>query len=357
MCSHLVWPMISFVPQGREGGQPCRKRSLLLPVPTNNSSPSVPWKPVVLCFGLGLFLASFFLPAVDEWKGWECAQLAFLTWNDDKFSRLSWFGGIINPLAVLYVFLSALPGTDKIRAYLSSAILFCIPLTWFALDRMNVQVKVGHFAWIAGVLLMLSPVISRIPQLPGAKWLAATAFIVFSYLGIPRAISATMHLPTARDDFFYVVAWNFKEPAVCQKIDSNAIGREDQRDDHDLTYMRSDCYRNIAAMLNTPELCDNVRSASLDRLVGSLVARWNCRGQRYTWGTASPADGNHFVEMMRAAGYGDEQLSHLIYERNPNNRIYNPHPTGEEYWDYFWYLATEDTSARSRFLSRVMTLK
>jgi hypothetical protein len=117
---------------------------------------------------------------------------------------------------------------------------------------MDAKVHVGHYFWIAGILLMLSPVIGDIPRLPAAKWLGVVGLIVITWLGIPRAISLIMHPATARDDFFYVVAWNFREPAICQKIDPSAIGRDDQREDHELTYMRSDCYRNIAAMLNAP---------------------------------------------------------------------------------------------------------
>ncbi len=167
-----------------------------------------------------------------------------------------------------------------------------------------------------------------------------------------------MHAPTERDDFYYVVAWNFHEPSVCRKIDPHAIGREDQRDDHGLTYMQSDCFRNLAAMLRAPSLCDNIRSAGIDRVVGSLIAKWNCRRQRYTWGTASPADGQSFVKMMQAVGYSEERLSGLINQRDPGNSIHRGKPRGEDYWDYFWYLASYDkTSARSDFLTRVMELK
>jgi hypothetical protein len=137
------------------------------------------------------------------------------------------------------------------------------------------------------------------------------------------------------------VARNFREPAICQKTDPTATGRDDQREDHKLTYMRSDCYRNIAAMLNAPALCDNVRSAGIDRLWGSQVTKWNCRRQHYTWGTAWPADGQNFVKMMQAVG-------------NPNYKTY---PTTDIYWNYFSYLANEDkTAARNDFLAHVTAL-
>jgi hypothetical protein len=52
--------------------------------------------------------------------------------------------------------------------------------------------------------------------------------------------------------------------------------------------MQSDCYRNLAVMRQDPSLCDHVKSASLDRLIGSVVAKSKCRNQRYTIATAFP---------------------------------------------------------------------
>ena len=322
-------------------------------IPAQDFRQPAPWKSVALYVGFALYSVGFFLPAVDQWKGWDCAWLALEYWHADKVSPLVLFGGLINPLGVVYLLLALLNVASKICAVLATAMLVCIPLTWFALDRMDAKVHVGHYFWIAGILLMLSPVIGDIPRLPAAKWLGVVGLIVITWLGIPRAISLTMHPATARDDFFYVVAWNFREPAICQKIDPSAIGRDDQREDHELTYMRSDCYRNIAAMLNAPALCENVRSAGMDRLWGSQVTKWNCRRQHYTWGTAWPADGQNFVKMMQAVGYGEKHLAEVV--DNPNYKTY---PTTDVYWNYFSYLAYEDkTAARNDFLAHALALK
>src|SRR5437879_9542370 len=262
-----------FLLRNRTKGPIIAEGTFLMTIPAQDFRQLARWKSVALYVGFALYFVSFFLPAVDQWKGWDCAWLALEYWHDDKVSPLVLFGGLVNPLGALYLFLGVLNAASKIRAILAATILVCIPLTWFALGRMDAKVHVGHYVWIAGILLMISPVLGVIPRLPAAKWLGVVGLIVISWLGIPKAISLTMHPATGRDDFFYVVAWNFREPAICQKIDRTAIGRDDQRDDHELTYMRSDCYRNIAAMLNAPALCDNVRSAGEDRWCGRQVTK------------------------------------------------------------------------------------
>jgi hypothetical protein len=105
-------------------------------------------------------------------------------------------------------------------------------------------------------------------------------------------------------------------------------------------------------MLNAPALCDNVRSAGIDRLWGSQVTKWNCRRQHYTWGTARPADGQNFVKMMQAVGYGEKHLAEVV-----DNLNYKTYPTTDIYWNYFSYLANEDkTAARNDFLAQVTAL-
>ena len=86
--------------------------------------------------------------------------------------------------------------------------------------------------------------------------------------------------------------------------------------------MQSDCYRNVAAMLHAPQLCNNIKSASLDRLIGSLVAKSNCRKLDYTVGTAMPGTGPNFVGAMRLLRFGDEQLAEFLYQGRPDNYLY-----------------------------------
>jgi hypothetical protein len=184
------------------------------------------------------------------------------------------------------------------------------------------ELKIGHFLWISGILLIGLPNLPSVFLLRFTRWLAAASAMVIALMTVPLLIALTMHPASEINDFCYVVAWTLKEPALCGRIDANAIGREDQRDSTDLTYMQSDCYRNVAAMIHAPQLCKNVKSTSPDRLVGSLLAKYNCRRQNYTVGSASPGTGPNFVGAMRSAGFGDEQLAKFLYQNRPDNYLY-----------------------------------
>ena len=183
---------------------------------------------------------------------------------------------------------------------------------------MYMDLKVGHFLWIAGILFIVLPNL-RLPfAFPFTRWLAAAAAVVIAFSTVPLLIGHTMHPASEKDDFLYVVAWTLKEPALCGRIDARAIGRPDQSDSTDFTYMQSDCYRNVAAMLHTPQLCDQVKSAGADRLIGSLVAKFECRRQKYTMGSAMPGSGPDFVGAMQSFGFTDEYLAQVNYESRPD---------------------------------------
>ena len=71
-------------------------------------------------------------------------------------------------------------------------------------------------------------------------------------LTIPILIALTMRPASDKDDFLYVVAWTLKEHALGGRIDVRAIGHSDQsvsRSSRNVTYMQSDCYRNLAPMI------------------------------------------------------------------------------------------------------------
>src|SRR5262249_7130626 len=118
---------------------------------------------VALYSGICLFLLSFCLPAVGNLNGMECAEFAIQYWrHDDKISPLVLFGGWLNPQLLLLFFLSAFRLGSPLRAVLTVTIFFSIPMTWIAIHRMNadgmyLDLKVGHFLWIAGILLIVLP--------------------------------------------------------------------------------------------------------------------------------------------------------------------------------------------------------
>jgi hypothetical protein len=295
-----------------------------MPTPSAKISPVSMLMAVALYLGICLFLLSFSLPAVGNLTGLECAEFAIKYWpHGDKISSLAVFGGWLNPQVLLLFFFSVFRVVSPLRAVLTVTVLFSIPMTWIAIHRMNaagmyMDLKVGHFLWIAGILFIVLPNL-RVPfAFPFTRWLAAAAAAVIAFFTVPLLIALTMHPASEKDDFLYVVAWTLKEPALCGRIDLRAIGRPDQSDFTDFTYMQSDCYRNIAAMLHTPLLCDHVKSAGVDRLIGSLVAKSKCRKQNYTVGTAMPGTGPDFVRAMQSFGFIDEYLTEIHYESRPD---------------------------------------
>jgi len=277
--------------------------------------------------GLAIFLLSFFLPAVGSLTGFGCAFWALTSWShDDKISSLALFGGWLNPIVLVLFFLSVFHRAPRLRAVLTVTTLFSIPMTWVAIHRMNdagmaMDLNVGHFLWIAGILFIVLPNVRPAFAFSLARWLAVGTASVIAFLSVPLLIALTMHPASEMDDFFYVVAWTLEEPRICGKISANAIGRPDQRDSTDLTYMQSDCFRNIAAMLHSPQLCRQVKSASVDRLIGSPAAKLSCRKQQYTMGTAMPGTDPNFIGAMRSLGLGDEQLAGFLYEKRPGDYL------------------------------------
>jgi hypothetical protein len=56
--------------------------------------------------------------------------MAFFTFDEKGMALLAFFGGLINPIAIVYIVLRILRRTIKVRTGLAIAILLFIPLTW-----------------------------------------------------------------------------------------------------------------------------------------------------------------------------------------------------------------------------------
>ena len=72
-------------------------------IPAQDFRQPAPWKSVALYVGFALYSVGFFLPAVDQWKGWDCAWLALEYWHADKVSPLVLFGGLHQHAALAIV--------------------------------------------------------------------------------------------------------------------------------------------------------------------------------------------------------------------------------------------------------------
>lgn len=117
---------------------------------------------IFLYVGIASYVLSFVLPAVNPYDlgglpGWACAWLSFAAIGDGvSWSALGFFGGLINPIAIAYVVLRIRNRAPHFRSGLATAILLFIPLTWLSLAFVQYRIEIGHFAWIAGLLFMIS---------------------------------------------------------------------------------------------------------------------------------------------------------------------------------------------------------
>src|SRR5215470_1527025 len=165
----------------------------------SDTSPNYVPATLAIYFGLFLFLLSFLLPAVGTLTGLDCAWLAMNSWkHDDKISSLALFGGWLNPQVLLLFFLSALRAARRLRAVLTVTILFSIPMTWLAVHRMRdagmaMDLKIGHYLWVTGILLIAAPNLPSVFDWRFTRWLTAAAATIIALMSIPLLIGLTMH--------------------------------------------------------------------------------------------------------------------------------------------------------------------
>lgn len=156
--------------------------------------------------------------------------------------------------------------------------------------------------------------------------------------------------PTVRDEFFYNVAFHFRAPDVCDKINRFAEGRGDgwEEPGYQTSYMRSNCYFDLAGALHDSQLCDHVRPFNTLFEDGS---KWNpidCRLLRDDKPLGPvPQAREQFVQTMKSLGYSIDtgQRSQL--------------GAFGAYWDFFLRLAKEDANApeRQEFLRKVRAME
>jgi hypothetical protein len=129
--------------------------------------------------GFLVYLAAFFLPAVrevaspvgdapDVYRGYVCAWMTLVNtfsheiWHSKYF--LAVLSGWINPLLLLYLFLLLFPKLFWPRRILAGAIAAFIAGTWVLFAVVPLVPLIGHFLWIAGILLILAGEAMRRPE-------------------------------------------------------------------------------------------------------------------------------------------------------------------------------------------------
>lgn len=119
---------------------------------------------VSMALGLVLYVTAFFLPAVSQLAGWQCAWVVASTMFGLPTSRgqlLTTLIGLYNPAIVLLVVSTAVGRWKALRGALSGVILVALAATWtFLFVTEPHPVAIGHMLWVAGGLLLVAPEIS-----------------------------------------------------------------------------------------------------------------------------------------------------------------------------------------------------
>ena len=243
--------------------------------------------PVTLWAGFGLFVVSFFLPAVDSDLGINCAFMALWvsTFDSGVGYRLAFFGALINPMVLAYFVLRIRHRLRAVRICLAVAILICIPLTWVSLAYIALPVQIGHYVWIAGILLVLWPTRHRLPTAEDLLWaLPAVVLVVGVWWSIRLTLASEP--ATDRDTFFANVATGLGAPGICSKINPRAQGRGtglSQGLVSHTTFLQEDCYRAVS------------------------------EGKAF-----DPGNGSAFVHFMQLAGCDDERVAAFMCREDRN---------------------------------------
>jgi hypothetical protein len=131
---------------------------------------------VARILGIVVFVIAFLLPACrlgpdapgsNVFAGWKCASVALtettslfgkaVTWPLPEPVILVVLSGWINPIILLVLILSVVPKVSIVRRILGIIVLVAMVGTWIFFAQEKLTPLIGHFLWIAGALLILSP--------------------------------------------------------------------------------------------------------------------------------------------------------------------------------------------------------
>jgi hypothetical protein len=249
-----------------------------------------PVLPAFFYAGVGLYVLSFFLPAVQlgdvPFRGLVCAWYALAFWRLPQAycSQFAIFGGLINPLAALFIALRLLHHAPKVRVFLSVAIVVFIPLTWTAISRMSMGIRIGHIAWIAGLVLLLFPGSQIWPSLSDLRWPAVAAIILLGWLGYSKFSEQPIQPATEQDLFLFDVGVTYTSWDACQRIHPYAEGHGDDGPGYEIRYLQSECYYFVAQAMHVESFCEHVRAVSVGMKDGSKFTPRFCKKQLTTPG-------------------------------------------------------------------------
>ena len=126
---------------------------------------------VTRILGYFVFLVAFFLPACrqvatpgagdpDVYKGYFCAWVTLInslnggSWRSKDF--LAILSGWINPLMLLYVAFVFSPRLRRARRAIAVLVALFLIGTWTYFALAALAPLIGHFLWVAGIVLIMA---------------------------------------------------------------------------------------------------------------------------------------------------------------------------------------------------------
>jgi hypothetical protein len=162
------------------------------------------------------------------------------------------------------------------------------------------------------------------PMRLAIRWAGVICALLIAWWAY-RTFGQRLDLPTDRDRFIYAVATQFREPGLCQKISRHAEGSGGGTlgglPGYNVSYLQSNCYWNLAAVLHDPSLCDKVRPISKGFLDGSKYNPAECRANRASG--IGVVDQHTIVAMMRKLGYVDQEIRDFRHGGEVGNAVYD----------------------------------
>jgi hypothetical protein len=140
---------------------------------------------IVRLVGIAIFVVAFFLPAVrgaetgpgsGPYIGWTCAVVAISAsagiphlfaagamHDKETLGALCLIlSGWINPLVGLYLLFCIWKRLVIVRRVMGVAMLACMVATWVFFSKAPMYPLIGHFLWIGGILIVLSPEVASL---------------------------------------------------------------------------------------------------------------------------------------------------------------------------------------------------
>jgi hypothetical protein len=125
-----------------------------------------------LAIGFCIYVAAFLLPAIQPpgakiapVAGWLCALIALAPlaalvrgqWQGVQLEALLMaVSGLTNPFLLVYLVLRIWPRLVKSRRVVGLLVLAGIVSSWMVMSKSSFKPMIGHFLWIAGIVIILA---------------------------------------------------------------------------------------------------------------------------------------------------------------------------------------------------------